>query len=335
MAGSITAVRPEGPDEKSVVVLQDGRDRDSPSVSEVTSRRSRSGTWKSYLWDTFDKSPEERRSISIMQSCDNEERALITGAMNQMAHVFQAWLPLVSWQQVEAPAYPKGYPSMVGLSVALIAVTFLRSSMLGHMVPHYSLAVPRRVPSSLDRRHPNFQHLAVRLPARHRRPLKNCSASAPTRTRPAYFRNAGVHDTANGSSLYSNNLTDPAVLLEYRTAEVGASVCLDGPKRDRLVWLGDFYHTARILATRCSSCSARSCPTASSTSRPRPTAFLLPALFEANATAEAGALLRDLWGPMLPGAGAKAGTAVGASWEYVNSATLAPGLGLYTSLCHL
>lgn len=26
------------------------------------------------------------------------------------------------------------------------------------------------------------------------------------------------------------------------------SVCLDGPKRDRLVWLGDFYHTAQILA---------------------------------------------------------------------------------------
>ncbi|RYP41123.1 hypothetical protein DL767_001284 [Monosporascus sp. MG133] len=30
----------------------------------------------------------------------NEERALVTGTMNGMAYVFQAWLPLVIWQQV-------------------------------------------------------------------------------------------------------------------------------------------------------------------------------------------------------------------------------------------
>ncbi|GKT66377.1 major facilitator superfamily transporter [Colletotrichum tofieldiae] len=58
-------------------------------------------------------------------SDDNEERALVTGAMNQMAYVFQAWLPLVIWQQVEAPSYPKGYPSMIALSVALIAIAFV------------------------------------------------------------------------------------------------------------------------------------------------------------------------------------------------------------------
>ena len=57
-------------------------------------------------------------------SDDNEERALVTGSMNQMAYVIQAWLPLVIWQQVEAPAYPKGYPSMIGLAVALIATAF-------------------------------------------------------------------------------------------------------------------------------------------------------------------------------------------------------------------
>lgn len=55
-------------------------------------------------------------------SDDNEERALVTGSMNQMAYVFQAWLPLIIWQQVEAPSYPKGYPTVVGLSVALIVV---------------------------------------------------------------------------------------------------------------------------------------------------------------------------------------------------------------------
>lgn len=64
----------------------------------------------------------------------------------------------------------------------------------------------------------------------------------------AYFRNATVHDTANGTSLYDNALTSDAALAEYGTAELAGAVCLDGPKRDRLVWLGDFYHTARILA---------------------------------------------------------------------------------------
>ncbi|KAI8268708.1 hypothetical protein K4K58_004409 [Colletotrichum sp. SAR11_239] len=58
-------------------------------------------------------------------SDDNEERALVTGAMNQMAYVFQAWLPLVIWQQVDAPAYPKGYPSMVALSIVLIGIAFV------------------------------------------------------------------------------------------------------------------------------------------------------------------------------------------------------------------
>ncbi|RSL61368.1 hypothetical protein CEP53_005105 [Fusarium sp. AF-6] len=56
---------------------------------------------------------------------DNEERALVTGAMNEMAYVFQAWLPLLIWQQVEAPAYPKGYPTMVGMAIALIATAFV------------------------------------------------------------------------------------------------------------------------------------------------------------------------------------------------------------------
>lgn len=358
----------------------------------------------------------------------------------------------------------------------------------------------------------------------------------------AYFRNAEVHDTANGTSLYSNALTGPAVLAEYGTAELGASVCLDGPKRDRLIWLGDFYHTARILAASTSrgdhsrgtlqflldtqlangllnmapnlgydpkaaaaamassfyipdyqilglmafndhvrlhgdvewaretwegwqktidwllatvngttglvtlpipyafiggpdggspvSCAAvqalngsadvaaavgdtesaeryraaasslaeatnarlwnddigaysfsiynvsdisvpgtafcitsgvaspdravrsvsalaalRLGPGYKDTSAvssddpavnisPNTNGFLLPALFQANATAEAGALLRELWSAMLPGPGARNGTAVRASWEYVNAATLAPGLGLFTSLSH-
>ncbi|KEZ41669.1 Major facilitator superfamily transporter [Scedosporium apiospermum] len=58
-------------------------------------------------------------------SDDNEERAIVTGSMNEMAYVVQAWLPLLIWQQVEAPRYAKGYPSMVGLSVALIWIAFV------------------------------------------------------------------------------------------------------------------------------------------------------------------------------------------------------------------
>ncbi|KAH8910348.1 MFS general substrate transporter [Coniochaeta sp. PMI_546] len=56
---------------------------------------------------------------------DNEERALVTGSMNEMAYVFQAWLPLLIWQQVEAPVYRKGYITMVFVAAAMIATAFL------------------------------------------------------------------------------------------------------------------------------------------------------------------------------------------------------------------
>ncbi|PSK42039.1 hypothetical protein B9Z65_3953 [Elsinoe australis] len=51
---------------------------------------------------------------------DNEERALVIATMNEMAYVFQTWLPLVVWQQVEAPRYRKGFISSTILSVLLI-----------------------------------------------------------------------------------------------------------------------------------------------------------------------------------------------------------------------
>lgn len=52
---------------------------------------------------------------------DNEERALVAGSMNEMANTVQAWLPLLIWQQVEAPEYPKGYPASIGIAVAMMA----------------------------------------------------------------------------------------------------------------------------------------------------------------------------------------------------------------------
>ncbi|GAB1734037.1 hypothetical protein NU195Hw_g7635t1 [Hortaea werneckii] len=53
----------------------------------------------------------------------------------------------------------------------------------------------------------------------------------------------------NDTTVYSNPMTMPSqVLGEYGVAPLEASVCLDGGKRDRLIWIGDFYHTARIIA---------------------------------------------------------------------------------------
>ncbi|KAH8900645.1 Six-hairpin glycosidase, partial [Thozetella sp. PMI_491] len=63
----------------------------------------------------------------------------------------------------------------------------------------------------------------------------------------AYVRNVVV-TASNGSRIYENPMTSPTVLSEYGTGPNVESVCLDGPKRDRLVWLGDYYHTARIIA---------------------------------------------------------------------------------------
>lgn len=63
----------------------------------------------------------------------------------------------------------------------------------------------------------------------------------------AYYTDVEVVDS-NGDNLYFNALTSEDVLPEYRMAENRAKVCLDGAKRDRLIWIGDFAHTARMLA---------------------------------------------------------------------------------------
>ncbi|KAL6252846.1 hypothetical protein RBB50_000565 [Rhinocladiella similis] len=53
---------------------------------------------------------------------DNEERAIVTGSMNEIAYVFQAWLPLVVWQQIDAPRYHRGFVTSACLSAGLIVV---------------------------------------------------------------------------------------------------------------------------------------------------------------------------------------------------------------------
>lgn len=63
----------------------------------------------------------------------------------------------------------------------------------------------------------------------------------------AVFSNVSVV-ASNKTRIYSNDMKSEAVLAEYAVAPLADSVCLDGAKRDRLLWIGDFYHTVRVLA---------------------------------------------------------------------------------------
>ncbi|TVY55629.1 hypothetical protein LSUE1_G009855, partial [Lachnellula suecica] len=63
----------------------------------------------------------------------------------------------------------------------------------------------------------------------------------------AYFRDVEVI-AQNGTALYTNPLTSTSILQEYEVASNEYAVCLDGAKRDREIWIGDFAHTAREIA---------------------------------------------------------------------------------------
>ncbi|MCJ1401789.1 hypothetical protein MMC11_005006 [Xylographa trunciseda] len=56
---------------------------------------------------------------------DNEERAIVIASMNEMAYVLQAWLPLIVWQQIDAPQYQKGFIAVSVLSLLLIITAFV------------------------------------------------------------------------------------------------------------------------------------------------------------------------------------------------------------------
>ncbi|GAC77015.1 hypothetical protein PANT_24d00005 [Moesziomyces antarcticus T-34] len=66
----------------------------------------------------------------------------------------------------------------------------------------------------------------------------------------ARYRNVKAKAT-NGTVLYSNDMKDTSgqLLEEYGVATNRFATCLDGAKRDRLVWLGDFYHTVHTVAS--------------------------------------------------------------------------------------
>lgn len=56
--------------------------------------------------------------------------------------------------------------------------------------------------------------------------------------------------SSNGTTIYTNPMTNSSTVLpEFGVQSNTADICMDGAKRDRLVWLGDFYHTAAIIST--------------------------------------------------------------------------------------
>ncbi|CAI7634564.1 unnamed protein product [Penicillium pancosmium] len=69
----------------------------------------------------------------------------------------------------------------------------------------------------------------------------------PYLSQAAYVRDVQV-TAVNGTMIYDNPLTSTDILQEYAVASNEYAVCLDGAKRDRTVWIGDFAHTARIIA---------------------------------------------------------------------------------------
>lgn len=63
----------------------------------------------------------------------------------------------------------------------------------------------------------------------------------------AYIRNVTA-TSQTGDIIYSNTMANESETLpEYGVHENYSPACLDGAKRDRLVWLGDFFHTSRII----------------------------------------------------------------------------------------
>jgi hypothetical protein len=58
----------------------------------------------------------------------------------------------------------------------------------------------------------------------------------PYQDQSAYFKDVTVNAN-NGSLIYQNALMSEEILAEYEQAPLNTSVCLDGGKRDRLIWV--------------------------------------------------------------------------------------------------
>lgn len=62
----------------------------------------------------------------------------------------------------------------------------------------------------------------------------------------AYVKDVQV-TASNGTVIYQNNMKSDQTLAEYGVQSNTVAVCVDGGKRDRVIWVGDFVHTARVL----------------------------------------------------------------------------------------
>lgn len=63
----------------------------------------------------------------------------------------------------------------------------------------------------------------------------------------AYVKDVQV-TSSNGTIIYQNDMKSEHTLAEYGVHTNTLAVCVDGAKRDRAIWVGDFVHTARVLA---------------------------------------------------------------------------------------
>lgn len=78
--------------------------------------------------------------------------------------------------------------------------------------------------------------------------FKGSFGFGPWQDQAAYFKDVVVTSN-NGSTLYKNPMTSEDTLGEYSVSPLNTTLCLDGGKRDRLVWAGDFYHTVNVVAS--------------------------------------------------------------------------------------
>lgn len=60
---------------------------------------------------------------------DAEERAIVIGIMNSMGYAFNAWVPLLTYPQVDAPKFRKGFIFTVCAFVAQGIITGLIAFM--------------------------------------------------------------------------------------------------------------------------------------------------------------------------------------------------------------
>ncbi|KAJ4424795.1 hypothetical protein N0V82_000514 [Gnomoniopsis sp. IMI 355080] len=91
---------------------------------------------------------------------DNEERALVIGSMNGFQYAVAAWLPIVTFPQLDAPTFRKGFPSTFGLDIAaIVCVLTTQWFVVRNRKQKTSDAATSNHPSSTqEARSDNYEH---------------------------------------------------------------------------------------------------------------------------------------------------------------------------------